>query len=212
MKTKNINSLLSMSLVAVVLIVFSTCCNRISPEEQVRNYAQYFVEKLNANQLDSLVASYPDIEIADSVINLKCDSVIIEKIGDEGVYEVILNEGVRLKLNYLDKGEIKVMETRGVFAYPEAKMTIAKKTGLWNDTINDVNLNKRMNDEAFFKYVKDIKKINPKTLITIGKFTSSDKHMGLAARDGSKPLINNTDVEIKGTDYYIIYYCRSGVS
>ena len=48
--------------------LLASCGKKTTPEEEVRNYGKYFVEKLNANQLDSLTASYPDISKADSIV------------------------------------------------------------------------------------------------------------------------------------------------
>ena len=189
--------------------MIASCSKKASPEEEVRNYIKYFVEKINANQLDSLTVSYPDISKADSIAPLQSDTIlIVEKA--PGQFEMTLADGIVLKVNRSEDGNITVSESRGLFAFPADKVEIAKKTGMWDDTLSDAQLNERMKDEEFFKYIQDQIKKKTSNILTVGKETmSSDYKYNLT------PIINNTDEEIKATDYSIIskdgYYLISGI-
>ena len=175
---------------------------KVSPEEEVRDYGRYFVEKLAANQIDSIKATYPDIVKGDSLLPVKSDTIIVVESAP-GKFDVTLAEGIILKVNRSEEGDITVAESKGLFAFPEDKVELAKKTGMWDDNLTDAQLAERMNDNDFFEWVS--KKIvnSTKNIISIGKTHD----------DGSNPsgdpdvyrkyvvLTNNTDVPVSGSDY-----------
>ena len=210
MKKQSSVILLAVSLILMGLLPVS--CNKgptTTPEEEVRNYSKYFIEKLTANQLDSLKVSYTGIANADSIVAVKSDTILVEET-TPGKFNVTLADGINLKIERDNDGEIKVTESKGLFAFPADKVDIAKKTGMWDDNLSDAQLNERMKDEEFFKYIQDQIKKKTSNILTVGKETmSSDYKYNLT------PIINNTDQEIKATDYTIIskdgYYLISGV-
>lgn len=190
-------------LFAIVLLITSCSERKATPEEEVRNYGKYFVEKLNANQLDSLKLTYPDISKADSLNTVKSDTIMIVESAP-GQYDMTLAEGVMLKVIRLDDGNITVSESKGLFAFPQDKVEIAKKTGMWDDKLSDAQLNERMKDEQFFAYIQDqIKKI-PDNILTVGKYVNlSPPHTdGIM---GYNILQNKSDVDIAPSDYSLIY-------
>ena len=120
----------------------------INPEEDVRNYGRYFIEKLSANQLDSLKASYTDIAKADSLVPFKSDTIMVVETSP-GQYDMTLAEGISLKVIRSDDGNISVTESKGLFAFPTDKVDIAKKTGMWDENLSDTKINERLNDVDF---------------------------------------------------------------
>lgn len=177
---------------------------KLTPEDEVRNYGKYFVEKLEANQLDSLKAGYPDIVIADSIIPLQSDTIMVMESGP-GQYDMTLAEGVTLKVSRSEDGKIMVTESKGLFAFPADKVDIAKKTGMWDDKLSDAQLKERMKDEEFFKTV------GKKTQISTNKILSVSKpHYGRIISEGSgytegyQTITNNSDLDISGADYSIV--------
>ena len=173
---------------------------KVTPEEEVRNYGKYFVEKLNANQLDSLKGSYPDIAKTDSIVPLRSDTIIVVESA-QGKYDMTLAEGVVLKVNRAEDGKILVSESKGLFAFPADKVDIAKKTGMWDDNLSDVKLTERMDDKSFFDWVSKSKDIKSDEIIGLGKGVESTYE-----RPGYATVVNKTDQPIKGTDYNVIYY------
>ena len=171
----------------------------VNPEEEVRNYGKYFIEKLNANQLDSLTVSYPDIEKADSVMPIKSDTIIVSETAP-GQYDMTLAEGVVLKVNRADDGNIAVTESKGLFTFPADKIDIAKKTGMWDESLSDALLAERMGDNDFFNWVAKSKNINSKDILSLGKGVESTYE-----RPGYATVVNKTDQPIKGSDYKVIY-------
>lgn len=197
MKKFLFNLIISIPLLGAIL----TSCNtgaKPTPEEEVRNYGKYFVEKLNASQLDSLKAAYPDLVNADSIVPVNSDTILIAETMP-GQYNLTLTDGVTLKISRDEDGNISVIESKGLFAFPADKVDIAKKTGMWDDNLSDARLHERMKDEDFYKWLNNQKTIKTSDILALGN-TSSDISSGIGFRD----VINKTDHEIKGSDYQVI--------
>ena len=167
---------------------------KASPEEEVRDYGRYFVEKLAANQVDSIKATYPDIVKGDSLLPVKSDTIIVVESAP-GKFDVTLAEGIILKVNRSEEGDITVAESKGLFVFPDDKVELAKKTGMWDDNLTDAQLAERMNDNDFFEWVKaKIKKTTSNILSVKGDVFSGD----------GQYIVNNTNVHISGSDYVIL--------
>ena len=178
---------------------------KASPEEEVRIYGKYFIEKVSAPQLDSLQASYPDIVNADSIVPIQSDTIIVTESAPDQ-YNMTIAEGVILKLNHFDDGHFTVTESNGLFAFPKDKLDLAKKTGMWEDKLSDSELAKRINDEGFTDYLKKIKTVKTSDIFSISKMKIPKEIYGIT--DTTQPITNLTDQEISGNDYSVIleYY------
>ena len=191
-------------IICVLLVASCGEGKKMKPEEEVRNYGKYFVEKLNDNQLDSLQATYPDILKADSILPVNSDTILIVETSP-GQYDLTLTEGMVLKVNRADDGNISVTESKGLFAFPADKVENAKKTGMWDESLSDTQLNERMKDEEFFNYIQDQIKNKTSNILTVGKYVdTSDPDAN--GRFGYNTLKNNSDVDIDPSDYSMIYY------
>ena len=201
MKTLN-----TLCLLAIGLLLVS--CNgekKSTPEEDVRNYGKYFIEKLSANQLDSLKTSYADIANADSLVPFKSDTIIIVESAP-GQYDMTLAEGISLKINRSDDGNISVTESKGLFAFPINKVDIAKKTGMWDENLSDAQLNERLKDEEFFKYIDNKRRQSlPSNILTLDRKLHITKEAEFSLDDwkGYYNITNNTDYPIKGKYYTV---------
>lgn len=194
---------------ATILMLFAgiglivSCGKKASPEDEVRNYGKYFVEKVNANQIDSLTASYPDISKADSIAPLQSDTILVVEIAP-GQYDLTLAEGITLKINRSEDGDITVEESRGLFVFPADKVEIAKKTGLANDSTSDKLMGEKIKDDDFFKYLDNDIKNSKSKLLTIKGGT----------------VTNSSQKVIDGNDYKVIkrfvvagnYFSKGGAS
>lgn len=199
--------------IAIGCMLITSCSSKTSPEEQVRDYGKYFIEKISENQLDSLKATYPDIVKADSIVPVQSDTIIVVETSP-GLFDVALAEGINLKLNHSEDGNISVVESRGLFAFPEGKIEIAKKTGLWNDSLTDASLAERMKDEDFFKYIESKQDKGSSKIITFSKLhVTRMPQYGMDSGSGTFTLTNHSNVPIKGSEYSIsskIYNERYG--
>lgn len=197
---KKLMPFFALSLIVSVGVI--SCGKKLSPEEEVRDYGKYFVAKLNANQLDFLKAGYPDIVKADSLIPVQSDTIMVMESAP-GQYDVTLAEGITLKMSRSDDGKISVTESRGLFAFPADKIDIARKTGMWDDNLSDAQLNERMKDDEFFKFIKNTK-LDASKFITIGKVKPGGNNYYLNFYDYYRQnLTNNTNTPINGTDYKV---------
>lgn len=204
---KKLFFLIFISISIITGSTFLTSCragSQSSPEEEVRNYGKYFVEKITTNQLDSLTTSYPDISYADSIVPFKSDTIMVVET-TPGHYTLTLAEGITLKLDRSEDGKITVAESKGLFAYPADKIEIAKKTSMWDDKLSDAQLNERMKDDEFFKWVEK-KTAAPSKILSLGKYYA-DPPTGGSSYSGDQTIVNNTSVPVEGCDYVVIYHC-----
>lgn len=185
--------IVSIALGGIILTSCGGDGSKLPPEEEVRNYGKYFVEKLAANQLDSLKVSYPDIAKADSLMPVKSDSIMVMESAP-GQFDLTLAEGVTLKINRSEDGNITVTESKGLFVFPADKVDIAKKTGMWDDKLSDAQLNERMKDEEFFSLIESkLTNFTSNILKVIKHDNYNWEHL--------IPIRNNTSIPIKGADY-----------
>lgn len=170
--------------------------SKIDPKEEVTTFVNEFVKNLGSNLRDSV--AYPEILLADSIAPVSADSISISEAAP-GQFDVQLSDGITMKVNRSENGKISVAESHGLFVFPKDKVEIAKKTGMWDATLSDAQLNERLKDEEFFKWVKNAKTIKSSDIIALGR-TEGD---GFNTR-GFRHVVNKTDQKIKGSDYYVI--------
>lgn len=171
--------------------------------QMVEAFIDKFVGYVNGNQLDSINAVFPSANF-EAVTPLGSESYSIDENGD-GTFKVSFGENQWIAVSQSGDGVITVTDSKSIATFPNDKVNIAKKTGMWDESLSDIKLNERMKDEDFFKFIKDqIKKKNENILI-VGKYvdTSSPEANG---RFGYNILKNNSDVDIDPSDYSIIYY------
>lgn len=192
--------LFGFTLVVTLIIsgLLSSCggTKKLTPEEEMKNYGQYFIEKLTKGEIDSLKQTYPGIVHADSLITIETDSVTVTPYATGNEYEIVLMPKVSLKAKRSEDGVISVEESYGLFAYPSEKFALAKKTGMWKATLNDVENSKRMSDEGFFKYIEDQVKKKTTNLISYRAVWDEGELEYYV-------LTNNTPYYISGNDYTI---------
>lgn len=180
-----------------IAIAFSSCGKK-SSDNEVRDFAKFFVEKISLNQVDSLKRFYPDIVKAETFADLQSDTILVTETSP-GTFEVRLTPSVLLIANRSENGQINIMGSQGLFAYPESKMEMAKKTGMWNENISDSEFADRMQDKGFEKYLSDRASSLTSNILSIGKLrdVGTDSYM-------MQSITNNTDQPISASDYNIV--------
>lgn len=135
-----------------------TSCNKEkqapSPEEEVSSFGKFFLEKLAANQPDSLLLSYPDLAAADSIVSIQSDTVTVVETSP-GIYDVMIAPGVKIEVERSAEGDIKVKRSKGLFAFPAENVEYAKESGIWNDSLSDAEIAEKMKSEDFAKGMKE---------------------------------------------------------
>lgn len=187
-----------------LLAVLVTSCGP-KPEEQVKKFAVKFGDFINTNQKDSIQKYYPAFELKDFLASIALSNITVTPADSEGKYLVYYSPNTSITVKN-DRGQVEVLESRGLFEYPENKIDIAKKTGLWDDSLSDVELSQRMNDEEFFDYINKKFDFNPAKILTVNtkfKITSTDNLGTASAYYGYCTITNNTDKTIYPSDYKI---------
>lgn len=173
-----------------------------SPEQDgttIEEFVADFARQASSNQLDSLEASYPDIELADSVsFTYSPDDISIEEGMERGTYNVTLSPTASIKVKKDSNANFVVTDSRGLFAFDKKDLDQAKQTGLWEEKLSDKELAARMKDEGFKEFLKKQKQTAPKNVLTVGKNRDNGTDSST-----SQDVYNNSDQPIKGSDYTV---------
>ena len=110
---------------------------------------------------------------------------------------MILSPGVNILVKEEGTGDFVVMESHGLFAYPDDKVELAKNTGLWDAKLTDAQLAERMHDNGFKDYIQNLIKKKKSNMLTAGEFVYDNYSY---EKIGQK-VVNNTDQEINASDY-----------
>lgn len=106
-----------------------------------------------------------------------------------------------------ENGNITVISSKGIIAFPASKIEIAQKTGMWDKSLSDAELAKRMKDEEFFNFISEKTNFNPDKILSVNtnfKETSEERlDMSHIAFHGYCTITNNTDKTILPSDYKI---------
>ncbi len=186
------------------LIVLAVACKKeATPEDKMNLFGNKLAEKVRLQQIDAIKEYYPEIELADSIIQLSPnDSVEVwENKSNVGEYRIKLSQDVTLIANVDENGKIKIVSSKGLFAYTPEKIEFAKKTGLYADSLSDLEFAERMNDEGFISYLTQKAKKISKNILKKGESGVGD---GLQVE-----IINLTDQNILASDYVIKMECYS---
>lgn len=180
--------------------IVTSCAAKATPEDEVRDYVQYFADKVNQNQVDSIKGAYPEVLMTDSLISLPVESINIVETSTPGQYNVTFSNGITMVVTRSEDGRIIVNESKGLFYFPENKLTVARQTGMVEDDMTDGAIAQRLADKDFFKYLED-NSITSKNILTLDKkFRYFEGELGMMR---AFKVANNTDQKINGSDYQI---------
>ena len=193
---------------AIALTLACSCTD--SHEQAVRDFATDFAAKVQNLQTDSLLAIYPDIAEADSIsIEFEADSLTVTPSDSEGIYNVTLGNGASIMVRTNPGGTMTVASSKGIFKYPTAAISFAKKVGAFkqNPTPTDVQLAEMMSNveslsaDLFDQYVASRKN----AVKSLGFTTTKEPMFGMDEGRGYFTFKNTTDQDIKGNEYEITW-------
>lgn len=168
----------------------------------IDEFSDYFADKLAKNQLDSLWFFYPGLVKADSVSYRPTGLPPVIKELSKDTYEVKLSPTVRLIVKRDAEGKLTVAESFGLFAFNENDRALAVSTGLWNDSLPDLQMSDRMADKNFFEYIKSKGTVKVTDLVAV----ESPRFPYPDAPTGVQPIRNLTEYTIDGNDYTVTYH------
>lgn len=196
--------------VAVTFLVISCSANKSEkPQEEsgdVQTFAESFARFVKANQIDSIKAVYPTANF-DSVVSIGNNSISITESG-AGLFKIYYTPDKWIDVKVSTDGKMYVENSRGIAAFPEEKYQTAKNTGMLSDSINDVKTQELLNDEAYFKWLKNRSKKSKENALTLkaGKAKMGRGYgEGLSDWTMNCTVTNNLPVKIKGDQYKIAY-------
>lgn len=191
-----------LSFLSLLFVMLLISCGP-KPEEKVKDFALKFGDFVNTNQKDSIQKYYPEFNLTDSLTTLALGNITVTAADSDGNYIIEYSPATSITVKD-DKGDIKVMESSGLFKYPEEKIEVAKKTGMWEENLSDVKMSERMNDEEFFNFISKKMNFYPDKILTVNsklKVTKIDEQMHSDEIYGYYTITNNTDQTIHASDY-----------
>lgn len=176
------------------------------PEIEVKNFAKNFAELVNQKNLTELKILYPTIAEADSIdLKYNPNEIKIENFNGE-TYIIRLSPKVLIKVKEDNDGDYKIVSSYGLFAYPQDKMDLAIKTGMFNSNLTDLEFNERIKDNNFFEYLNNKSQQTFKDILFVNPiFQVTNPNLG----EGYFEITNKQDFEIDGTDY-VVKISRTG--
>lgn len=192
----------SIASICGILGILASCANNSSTDEikqdDLNDFIKNFAAQISGNNIDSLKLYYPDIVLADSLKLVNpIDSVFVTETTPQGDLIVNINPVTSLIIYKNEKGQIRIKDSYGLFAYSPTKEDIAIKSGMWEDNMKDVELAKRINDKDFYSYLIGMTKEVRDSMLTVGPQEWEDFGFGFQL------ITNNTDQDIYSTDYTI---------
>ena len=185
------------------LIFILTACGG-GNQQKVKSFIETFADYVNADQLDSIKAVYPSVNF-DSVSPISTDSV---KISDtDGITRVDFASGKWIEIQEGEDGNLMVVASKGIAAFPERKYQLGIMTGMITDSISDTKIQKLINDSTYFDWLKNKvqKEFQEGLSITVVNKTGRMLGEGLFEKTQILTIKNNTDHDIFGRDYEISY-------
>lgn len=176
-------------------------------DKDVSAFAENFAEKAAANQIDSLIQYYPMLEDADSIaLSYSPENIKVSK-GENGLYEVALNDSVSITVSRGEDGTMKVVSSKGLFAYPAQMVAFANGIGATQPEMNDSVKSIAMNNmDAVISFLMDeyISARNKAIVVNNKPTITKDIQFMMDTGEGYYTLSNTTDKPISGAEYSIV--------
>lgn len=128
-------------LILSIIFPILTACGP-NPDEQVKKYALFFANEATNNHIQELKKFYPEIENADSIaLNYNSENIKILPLDNESLnYRIRFTPETSIEIIRKKNGDIKIIESKGLFVFPDSLINLAKKWSLWNNKLNDLEL------------------------------------------------------------------------
>lgn len=187
-------------------VMIASCAD--NKQEQVKKFAADFATKVSKNQKDSLLVVWPDAAKADSLaLTFNPDSIKVEPTQTEGQFKVNFGNADMI-VAVAEDGKMTVKESRGLFAYPADRLDLAKKTGQWQENLNDAEQAIRMADSQFVTWIED--KIAAQAVAELKskvKIVKSNATGMFPTAHGMVVVANESSREISGDEYVVTAKC-----
>lgn len=193
-------------LVPMLALMLFTSCDK---NAEVKQFITDLSAAIDAKDKAAIAKMYPDAAKAElQTLKFNADSIEIAETDKPEVLNITLGN-VKLVVEKAEDGTFTVKSSQGLFALPKEKVDFAKKTGMWEEGMDDAALAERLKDEDFQKYLVDkfIEyvakhfKVSNTRIVKEGQFALDEYIWGIT-------VANNTDFKIDAADYKI--YVKTG--
>lgn len=176
-------------------------------DKKTQEFAETVGRLVKANQVDSLAAVYPDAVFDSIGFANDFEAIEIEKTDVDGVVRAKFGEVASINIKKDENGNLSVVESNGIAAFPKGQLEMAKKAGALKDNLSDINLMENMIFldelnaalyEASGEYGKKAIKISNQTVTKESMYAMDPGY-------GYYTLTNNTDRDIKGSEYEVVW-------
>lgn len=194
---------------ALALLVSLTIVSCGSDVEKVKTFSIDVANKVSKNLKDSVEMLYPDAAKADSLaLSFIADSVVVAPTDSVDMYVVDFGGGKEMTVEVKDDSMV-VVGSKGLFAYAPNDFEFAKKTGMWVNSLSDVENADRMSQkEPFRKYLITNFKAPKVLVVTQGRGSNNGGQFGYNYHATLKYIVTNkSDKPVSGKDYRFVYNC-----
>ena len=140
-----------------IFILFFVCiaCEKKQNNNLMQNFAEIFARNAEKNQIDSVSLVYPDVKMADSIgLTYYPENIKIIPLDKEGInYRIKFSPETSIEVIKKNSGAIKVIQSKGLFIFPDTLVKIAEEWGLWDRNLSDVELSKIIKEQVEPKLV-----------------------------------------------------------
>lgn len=191
---------------AIMAFVLVSCSN--NGEKAERDYALRFAKVVNSGDSAQIVKMYPDAAMADSLaLSFEEDSLKIERNEKGDSIRILYTPEIWVDVVKDATDSLRIVCSKGLFAYPAEQLTFAKNTGQYADNLDDKSNAERMADKAFHVYMVKKVKEKIKNSLKIVSTNGCDYYQGeggLCPAGYIATVENQSDVMIEGKTYRVI--------
>ena len=198
-------SLIYVGLISVALLMASC-----SGDSKIKAFVEEFATAVANGDRAAIERMYPDAVKADSLaVNYIADSLVITKDEAQKFTTLSLGKGIDLLVSENANGEFTILSSHGLFAYPAAELSFAKKTGQWKEGLTDAEQAVRMADKGLADYLYEEFNNKVKTALSIAETGTwgDDYYEGewVSSKGAVFKVKNSSSLDIPGSAWSIIY-------
>ena len=198
------------SLIYAVMISAALLMVSCSGDNKVKAFVEEFATAVANGDRAAIERMYPDAVKADSLtVNYNADSILITEDEAKKLTQVNLSKGVYLVLEENANGEYVIQSSYGLFAYPHAEYSFARKTGQWKDGLTDAEQAERMADKGLADYLYEEFNNKVKSALSIANTGTwgDDYYEGewVSSKGAVFKVKNSSSIDIPGSAWSIIY-------
>lgn len=185
--------------------------NKVSSGD-VNEFMASFALAVNNGDTTALQTMYPDVVKADSLSSLSDISSLVLESNEKGDTTVVkMASDIILVIVGTSKDSLRVVSSKGLFAYPVTDMELARNTGQWEDSLTDVELAERMADKSFKEYLENkfySYVVNNLKVEGLNEVLDVQDNVHIGYDHYIITIVNNTNTDFSCSDYslYLTMY------